>query len=181
MRKKAILVSAFPGCGKSTFYNKYSTYSDTQNEEYKEASNCKILDSDSSEFSWIWKDGVKTEERNPEFPQNYIEHIESEMLHQDIIFISTHQNVRQGLQEKGFSYYLVYPDRSMKEEWIKRYRERGSSEAFIQSLDENWDTYMDQMEAEQTNKIVLDKETDNLEDALLKIWKPKTSMVVTKE
>ena len=63
----ALVISAFPGCGKSTYYNMYK---DTQ----------KILDSDSSEFSWIKdENGNNTKERNPEFPMNYINHIKDNL------------------------------------------------------------------------------------------------------
>ena len=178
MRKRAVLISAFPGCGKSTFYNKYSVYSESQEEQYKDCSNCKILDSDSSQFSWIWKDGQKTNERNPEFPANYIEHIKENMLTQDIIFISTHESVRNALKEAGLEYTLIYPDGSLKEEWIRRFKERGSSDGFIQTVEENWDTWIDQMEEETSNKIVLETEDDTLEMAIInkKIWEPKSSL-----
>ena len=178
MRKRAILISAFPGCGKSTFYNKYSSYSETQDERYKDCSNCKILDSDSSQFSWIWKDGQKTDERNPEFPANYVEHIKENMLTQDIIFISTHESVRNALKEAGLQFTLIYPDGSLKEEWIRRFEERKSPEAFVQTVSNNWDTWIDQLEEETSDKIVLEDKDDTLETAIInkKIWEPKSSL-----
>lgn len=178
MRKRAILIAAFPGCGKSTFYNKYSSYSETQDEQYKDCSNCKILDSDSSQFSWIWKDGQRTNERNPEFPANYIEHIKENMLTQDIIFISTHESVRNALKEAGLQFTLIYPDGYLKEEWIRRFEERKSPEVFIQIVSDNWDTWIDQLEEETSNKIVLENKDDTLEMAIVnkKIWEPKSSL-----
>jgi hypothetical protein len=66
-----MIISAFPGVGKSHFYNTYK-------DEFK------IHDSDSSLFSWIVKDGQKI--RNPDFPKNYIEHLES-LDPKDIIIV----------------------------------------------------------------------------------------------
>ena len=49
------VISAFPGTGKSYFHRN---------------SDSKVLDSDSSKFSWI-EEGV----RHPDFPNNYMTHI----------------------------------------------------------------------------------------------------------
>ena len=60
------IISAFPGCGKTTLQRKLK---DT----------LKIIDSDSSTFP---KD---------DFPRNYIEHIKSNIGVQDVIFVSSRQ------------------------------------------------------------------------------------------
>ena len=62
-----LLVSAFPGCGKTYFHLLYPEIT---------------LDSDSSQFSWI-----PSKERKPEFPQNYIEHIKQNIGKYKIIFV----------------------------------------------------------------------------------------------
>ena len=51
------------------------------------SSNSKILDSDSSVFSWLYDPYTlkKTDRRNPEFPNNYIEHIKNKMNTEDIM------------------------------------------------------------------------------------------------
>lgn len=125
-----MIISAFPGVGKSHFYNTYK-------DEFK------IHDSDSSLFSWIVKDGQKI--RNPDFPKNYIEHLES-LNPKDIILVSSHEEVRKALEEHGFEYYLVYPTKECKEEYLQRYKDRGSPETFIQLLDKNWDIWLTQLE-----------------------------------
>ena len=100
------------------------------------------------------------------------------MLTQDIIFISTHESVRNALKEAGLEYTLIYPDGSLKEEWIRRFKERGSSDGFIQTVEENWDAWIDQMEEESSNKVVLESKDDTLEMAIInkKIWEPKSSL-----
>ena len=89
----AIVICAFPGCGKSVYYSLNSIYEGHKNGK-------KILDSDSSLFSWIYdNDGNKTSKRNPEFPGNYIQHIKNNLNSQDIIFVSSHILVRKALRE----------------------------------------------------------------------------------
>lgn len=158
---RAKIISAFPACGKSTYYKNWSQYSpenvwrkkNNGEQVYRTGTNepCgdRILDSDSSLFSWIYdENGNKTDQRNPDFPNNYIQHIKEHMDTEDIIFVSSHKVVRDALKSEGIPYILIYPERNMKDEWMRRFRERGNSEAFIKFQDDNWDTFIDEMEAE---------------------------------
>ena len=110
--KETKIISAYPCCGKTyAFENYQDIYS--------------ILDSDSSEFSWIYRERTddelqkikedlesmlspinadkefervrheKIKERNPNFPNNYIEHIKENIGKVDYIFVSSHLVVRQ--------------------------------------------------------------------------------------
>lgn len=120
-----------------------------------------ILDSDSSDFSWIRK-GV----RNPQFPDNYIKHIKDNIGKADIILVSSHKVVRDSLVGNDIWFTLVYPDRSLKSEYINRYKKRGSDDKFIQMLDEKWNDFIDEMESQkECNKIVL-KSNQHLDDVL---------------
>lgn len=165
---RAKIISAFPACGKSTYYKKWSQYSDQNIWRKKnngkpvfnskgEPCGVKILDSDSSLFSWIYdENGNKTDKRNPDFPNNYIQHIKEHMDTEDIIFISSHKVVRQALEREGIPYYLIYPHKQMKEEWMTRFKNRGNDESFIKFQDEHWDEFIDDMENETfPTKIVL--------------------------
>lgn len=126
-----VIVSAFPGCGKSHFY---------------ETTNRVVKDSDSSNFS---KD---------EFPQNYIKDIKSNLGKYDIILVSSHKEVRDAMREAGLSYILVYPKSTIKGEYLKRYEERGSSSEFVNLLDKNWDNWMEDLRNDPANlKIELGK------------------------
>jgi hypothetical protein len=145
----AKIISAYPGCGKSWYYNNYSIYSDKCLDKEKGS---KILDSDSSLFSWIYdEEGNKTDTRNPDFPNNYIAHIKEHMDAEDIIFVSSHKAVRDALRENGINYYLIYPENDdyVKEEFMRRFRERGSDEAFIQFQQNHWNEFMEEMDLEE--------------------------------
>ncbi len=150
MRTK--IISAFPGTGKSYYHNKYPN---------------ETLDSDSSNFSWIKdEDGNNTKERNPNFPENYIEHIKSNIGKYKYIFVSSHKEVRDALLDNCIFFYIVYPESDRKEEFLKRYKDRGNPEGFIKLVDENWNSWLDEIYwiNEGCEKICM--VLDNLEDEL---------------
>lgn len=136
MSKTTFVISAFPGCGKSYCFNHYN------------GEDLKILDSDSSQFSWIKdENGNNTKERNPEFPDNYIRHIKENIGKVDIIFVSSHKIVRDALLENNIRTILIYPYKHCKDEWIERFRKRGNNEKFITFISDNWDNFIDEMDA----------------------------------
>jgi hypothetical protein len=128
------VISAFPACGKSYCFENVSK------------KDIKILDSDSSEFSWI-KDieGNNTKERNPNFPNNYIKHIKENIGKVDIIFVSSHEVVRNALLGNNIRTILIYPYKHCKDEWIERFRNRGNNEGFIKFISDNWDKFINDM------------------------------------
>jgi len=136
--KPTIIISAFPACGKSYMFNNYNGKPFT------------MFDSDSSEFSWIKdENGKNTKERNPEFPDNYIKHIKDNLHKVDVIFVSSHAVVRKALNDNKINFFMVYPAKIMKEEWIRRFRERGNDENFIKFISDNWDSFINDIRSEE--------------------------------
>lgn len=137
---QTIVIAAFPGAGKSV------TVADNPD--------LAISDSDSSNYSWKIVDGVRTDERNPEFPQNYITRIK-DMLDDglDFVFVSTHKEVRKALEENKIKYVLVYPEKECKEEYMKRFEKREDTEEFIKTISDNWDAWIDDMSVEAFPKL----------------------------
>ena len=150
-RKNTLVISAFPGTGKTKFYNDWIQ---GKHPEYD-----LILDSDSSIFKWIRIRGIHNEKLiNREFPNNYIEHIKSNIGKADIIFVSTHKEVIQLLKQNDIDFILVYPSNTpeIKSEYLKRYRDRGSDDKFIKLLDKLWDSFInDLVNIKDNNKIIL--------------------------
>lgn len=139
---KTKIISAFPGTGKS-FYHK--NHPET------------TLDSDSSLFSWIYDtDGDKVLDvnnkpiRNNQFPQNYIEHIKSNIGKYEYIFVSSHKEVREALVDNCLLFYLIYPDYNDKEIYIERYKQRGSSDDFIKLIENNWEEWIEELEDQES-------------------------------
>lgn len=130
------VISAFPGCGKTYCYENYQ-------DKYS------ILDSDSSEFSWMKDEsGANTKERNPDFHSNYIRHIKDNIGKVDIIFVSSHEAVRKALHDSKIQTVIIYPHKSLKKEWIRRFTCRGNNSQFIEFISNNWDGFIDSIENE---------------------------------
>ena len=87
--KNTHVISAFLGCGKTTAYIKLKDKID-------------VLDSDSSFFD------------KKDFPRNYIEHIKSNIGKVDVIFVSSHQIVRNALKENNITFSMYYPSKERK-------------------------------------------------------------------
>lgn len=134
------IISGFPAVGKTHFFENSKIGS--------------VSDSDSSSFSWVEK-GV----RNPNWPQNYMDHIQALDDEFDLIMVSSHGEVRDALVERKLNFYLVYPERTLKEEYLKRCRERGSPDAFLEMLDREWDTFLSDLQnQEDCIHVVLGKD-----------------------
>jgi uncharacterized glyoxalase superfamily protein PhnB len=126
-----LVVSAFPGCGKSHLF--------------RNKGDKKILDSDSSTFD------------KSQFPENYINHIKSNIGDADIILVSSHKEVRDALQNQGINFTLVYPKKDIKDEYIQRYIDRGNDGKFVDLLKQNWENWVGELEQQSgCEKIKLD-------------------------
>lgn len=132
------IISAFPGTGKTFFHEQHP---DT------------TLDSDSSQFSWVDPDGNGkrnddrlTKQRNPDFPQNYIDHIKENIGKYEFIFVSTHKVVRDALLDNCIFFYLIYPDYRKKDAFLERYKARGDESVFVKLLEDNWDTWLKELD-----------------------------------
>ena len=130
------IYSVFPASGKTYLF------------EHQEEYNLKILDSDSSCFSWIYTDDGKNgwfRERNPDFPANYIKHIKENIGKYDYIFVSSHASVRKALDENGIIFTIVYPELRCKAEWIGRcfIRDKsGESGCGADLMYKNWEQWI---------------------------------------
>ena len=112
------IISAFPGTGK--------TYLKENNKRLT------IWDSDSSHFS-----------KSPEFPQNYIDYIKLGIkLEVDLILVSTHEVVRKALFDNNLEFITIVPEMDQKDDYIERYKRRGSSKEFIDLISANWDLWL---------------------------------------
>jgi hypothetical protein len=155
------IVSAFPGCGKSYIYNNPDKFNLTQMTVEDGGSKLQLVDprafifgnptpvfdSDSSLFN---------EKDFPENYVNYIKRVRDEYQYSHLVFVSSHKDVRQLLQDNGVEFTLVYPDRSLKDEYLNRYRERGSDFAFQELLVNNWDKWITSCDNDPTsNKLIL--------------------------
>jgi hypothetical protein len=137
---KTVIISAFPGCGKSHLF---------RNKGEKQ-----ILDSDSSKFD------------KSQFPQNYINHIKSNIGLADMILVSSHKEVRDALVDNGIEFTLVYPNKEIKDEYIQRYIDRGNEDKFVELLKNNWNNWIPELEQQNGCKKIELKSGQYLSDVV---------------
>lgn len=144
-----MIVSAFAGVGKTTLAKKY---------------NKDVIDLESGNFKWIENGnteatkGDNTRTQNPKYPINYLEAIKKANSEYKVVLISQHDVIRKCLDAVKLDYILVYPDISMKEEFIERYQKRGNNEKFINLIMSNWDKWIQDLNnISGHNKIILQK------------------------
>lgn len=154
-----VLISGFPGVGKTFCVN---------NKELQKK--YKMVDSDSSCFSHTYKNGIK--KSNPNFPDNYIDNIKSYFGEYDIVFISTHQIVRETLKEEKIPYIIVYPENTVnnKLKYITKYQKRGNDQNFIDFINNNWDKFLGDIFIEDWPIHYKLKEDETLFDAINNIY-----------
>ena len=181
-----LVISAFPGCGKSTVCkNAESLGLRKGHVRYDEREGVVIdllsgpgvpvFDSDSSIFP---KDN---------FPENYIAHIKEvlEKFPEVVVMVSSHENVRKALAEENIPFTLVYPELELKGEYLERYEKRGSPENFVNMMDHTWNKFLDSSESDPTpNHVVLgegefliDKMYDKIEDVVASAGGDKITLV----
>lgn len=115
--KKTLVVSAFPGCGKTFLY---------ENQDKAIFNICgkavklSFLDSDSSKFN-----------KEDNWEKKYAQHIKDNIGKYDFIFISMHPGVFRELQNLGIKYVTIYPNNTdnisknermlIKQQWFGRF------------------------------------------------------------
>ena len=74
----------------------------------------------------------------------------------DYVFITTYTRPLEIMNERGIKYYLIYPDRSLKEEYRQRAISRGSDNEFVEGFFSRWDSHISDCERNSCpNKIIL--------------------------
>lgn len=146
---RALVISAFPGAGKSWVADN--------------PGNLTVADSDSSDFSW---ENQAERIRHPEWPQNYMRHILEQQANSDIVFVSTHKEVRDAMIGAMIPFILVYPGLDMKQEYIQRYIDRGNAPAFVALLEQNYEAWIAELEAQQCYMRVVLKPGEHIADIL---------------
>lgn len=121
-----MIIAGFPGIGKTSSARLSPHH---------------IKDLDSSTFSKT-QDGTV----NLSFPANYVAAMVQ--CSEPVILISSHRLVRDTLRIHSIAYTLVFPLRECRDEYRVRYEQRGSSLSLIETIEQNWDAWIDECEAE---------------------------------
>ncbi len=112
------------------------------------------VDLDSSAYTHCWGEyGERV--RNPNFPKNYIEHIKEKMHTVPVICVSIHREIIEYLVNENMVFTVVYPNKSLKEQYIERCISRGSPRALIRAINDNWDVWIKNLETLPCEKLEL--------------------------
>lgn len=130
-QKETKIILGFPGTGKSYY-----------KEQQKNKNDVLVCKSEPSSFQKEY------------FPLNYIENIKRLYGVMNIIFCpAENKELRDALRDDEFfktkKLYICYPDRSLKQEYIERYRDRGDNQEFVSIVANHWDAWIDEIEAEE--------------------------------
>lgn len=108
------------------------------------------------------------------FPQNYIDALEASLSldQEDYYLLSCHQSVRDELTKRGIKYILIRPERSCRNEYMKRWLNRGNTSEFITNMYSKWHEMIDSCMEDKVPTIVL-AENEYLSDVIFSEVKPK--------
>lgn len=84
----------------------------------------------------------------------------------DYVLITTYGEILYELNKKNIKYFLVYPKKSLKEEYRSRAVKRGSDKDFVEGFFSRWDKHIDDcVKNKNKNKIILN-ENEYLSDVI---------------
>jgi len=157
--KKAVIISAHPGVGKTMLAQKYRNVLDLESSNY-----AWIYSEDSKKLSEEQRKAIDDREPNPEWPQNYIKAIRENMPKYDYILIMSSPLVLNCLDDEKISYLLAFPSIDSEAVYMKRYRERGNNARWLGRFRKVFKTYVRQKQRRKNcEKIVLHGD-ETLED-----------------
>ena len=136
MANKAIpanIICGFPGIGKTSAARQFPQF---------------FRDLDSSEFHWITNESGERV-LNPEWPNNYLTQIaalDNSAMYR-AVFVSSHDQVRKALHERGIHYVNIYPEDTpeMKTFMRKRLESAHSDKEFVDNLMDKYSAYVQSM------------------------------------
>jgi len=109
------------------------------------------------------------EYQSGDFPNNYIKDIFNKIGKVKYLFISTNPVVLEQLYKQGVKIILIYPDKSLKEKYMKRFCERNSSYDFIGVMYKHWDDWLDELKELNYCKQIILKSNEYLLNVINKI------------
>ncbi|KAH8659715.1 hypothetical protein BGZ61DRAFT_369924 [Ilyonectria robusta] len=123
--QNAIIISAFPCAGKSWL------------EQHHSHAGYPVLDLDFSRFSFL----VDGKTGNPQFKENDLDEIQKFVGQRTVILVSTPEELQNGLKDRGLKYFLVFPERGLKNQWLTRLKKRGDY-GLADLLQKDWEKFI---------------------------------------
>ena len=151
-----IFIYAFTATGKSTVSKKYSNIIDMESTLYKYIN----IDAEDETLK------STPREINKDWPNNYFNALNEVKDKYDYILISD-DICNNFLIENNYEYWWIYPNRELKEEYIKRCKDRGNNEEFIYWYSKLWEEWIDAcINDKHASKYIELKSNQFIEDVL---------------
>lgn len=170
----SIVISAFPCCGKSYATKNLTQYkiSDLDSSQFawirrkRTEEELENMKEDWDKEPHLLPGSAMIEQyrdreiqvRNSNFIADYIAAIKERIdAKDDIIFVSTHLEVRQALTDNKISFMTIYPhkDTKVRDEWLGRMFVRGSSVSYMQFQLDHWEEFTTNIIHEPYGKILI--------------------------
>ena len=153
----AIFVYAQTATGKTSVSKKYKNVIDMESSIFKYLNN---------DFEDEKTKGLDNRKLNPNWPNNYFNALEKVKDDYDYVLISD-DICQQYLWEKGYEYWQVFPSIELKDEYLKRCKERGNNDVFISHYNREWESWINwgKQDSKASKKIEL-KSGEYLENVL---------------
>lgn len=136
-KRRGQVVCGFPAVGKTSFL------------ALAASRGYNATDSDSEKHHWVDQNVPRAERvERVNWVELYVDHLVEEAKTNDIVFCSTHQEVRDELVRRGIGFTVVYPTADQKEKYLARVGGRTTGlcgEFGIKLMTESWDAWMDGM------------------------------------
>lgn len=60
----------------------------------------------------------------------------------NLVLLSCHKELRKELQKQKIDYVVILPEKKLKDEYLKRYKNHGDDKEFIKAMRDHWDSYV---------------------------------------
>lgn len=101
-----------------------------------------------------------------EWPENYVKAVINQYNENRYVIIPPVMSVLAALRKEEIPYILCYPERSAKNEYERRYKERGNTDSFLDIFIGHWDQFLDQMESDPGKHHIIMRSNEYLRDLL---------------
>ncbi|MBO4569999.1 MAG: hypothetical protein J5689_02145 [Clostridia bacterium] len=162
MKKLGIIISGFGGVGKTYLAQKYKNVCDLESGPYK------------YDYRHVHKKsfeklkGESGRKRRGDWPENYINAINEAIKKYDIVCVRYNGDESVDFYDTyDLNYIVCYPTKSAYKNYLKRFKERGNSDEWIEKNKKYFDVTYNRCKKFNGKKILLHN-NETLEDALIK-------------
>lgn len=133
-----MIIAAFKGSGKSYFIQHTG-----DSKEFPFEPEGDVSDSEKTSSKVDADSGAETHKQTY-LLRNYIQEIANHFHEYKYFVIPYQRKVLKGLQSRQIPYVLVYPERDAREEYLRRFRDRGEADPeLIKAVSLQWNGWMD--------------------------------------